>query len=151
MTPIPFHGLVSRLNTLTLCLTPFPRLPIFFGAHTHAGSVHPSQIIIHVLPYISVLFNCIWVSSLPLLKPEDMEFVSLLIRQWQGGRVRANSSAGVRPVRLALHKPDRLRCQSLSSSFSLFSSPLYPLTSASLSSRLHFYIPAVTSSPIVVS
>lgn len=54
---------------------------------THAGSVRPSPIIIHVLPYISMLFNCIWVSSLPLLKPEDMEFVSLLIRQWRGGRV----------------------------------------------------------------
>lgn len=49
--------------------------------------VRCSQIYIHVLPYIGVLFNCMWVSSLPLLKPEDMEFVSLLIRQWQGGRV----------------------------------------------------------------
>lgn len=36
----------------------------------------------HMVPSVDVLhsvFNCIWVSSLPVLKPEDMEFVSLPI------------------------------------------------------------------------
>lgn len=46
---------------------------------------------IDMLPYIDVLhspwwmlFNCTWVSSLLVLKPKDMEFVSLPIQQSQG-------------------------------------------------------------------
>lgn len=45
----------------------------------------------YTLPYIDVLhspcwmlFNCIWVCSLPVLKPKDMEFVSLPIQEPQG-------------------------------------------------------------------
>lgn len=76
----------SLFVSLTLC----PCLSCFSFLHTlhHSLLTQTYHMRIHMLPYTDVLhspwwmlFNCIWVSSLPVL---DMEFVSLPIQPPQG-------------------------------------------------------------------
>lgn len=97
MTPIPFHGLLSRLNhthSLKVSLSAPVSLFFLFPAHTSSPPQPPHidyHICVDMLSYIDVLhsprwmlFNCIWVSGLLVLKPKDMEFVSLPVQQSQG-------------------------------------------------------------------
>lgn len=79
----------SLFPSLTLCPCLSVSLPCTHFITLSSATDHHTHI--QMLPYIDVLhspkwmlLNCMWVSSLPMLKPEDMEFVSLPIQQSQG-------------------------------------------------------------------
>lgn len=94
MTPIPFHGLVSRLNLSVFVSLPICPLSLSFSLlHALHLSVFSQSIMCTLICYRPsvgytrpwwMLFNCMWVSSLSVLKPKDMEFVSLPVQQPQG-------------------------------------------------------------------